>query len=69
MSVSTLTNRTCVACSPTAEVLHDAFRCVLCGHTPGKKRGKSRDGDAPAWALKRQAHMTAANRPTAKRGN
>jgi hypothetical protein len=67
-SVSSLHRHTCPKCSPTVEVLFDARRCVLCGYEP-RKRNKRRHPDAvPAWTLKRAAHKTAANRPSAKNG-
>lgn len=38
MSVSSLVKRPCIRCSPDAEVLHDALRCVLCGYDPQRKK-------------------------------
>ena len=67
VSIAALNRMECPRCGP--QTLHNGNKCVVCGHAPAKKRGRRPEGAAPPWAIKRRPHITAANRPTAKRGN
>jgi ribosomal protein L40E len=65
MSVSSLVKRVCIRCSPEAEVIFDATRCIHCGYDPQRKKPTKPKGlrsAATSFALRRKSLLDGISR-------